>query len=258
MLRSTLFCATILVVLSGVSPLPAQGDKVGVTVYQNTLKSTGYIDVAIPGTKKSKVGTGWLADRQRRIMVTNHHVINLPDETIAKDVLVLFPEYKGGRVIAERSYYQSKERKNPAIRAEVILTSPRRDLAFLVLDNVPPGIQELKLASTSPSPGERVHSLGNPAASTALWIYTSGTVRQVLTTKTMLDKKQKLDAKVIETQSPINPGDSGGPLLNDRGELIGVNSFSNNIGQLISGAIDITEVQGMLAKARKRVDERKK
>ena len=70
---------------------------------------------------------------------------------------------------------------------------------------------EMKLASGSPNPGERVHSIGNPVASTAMWIYTSGTVRQVLSAKTSLGKKQKLDAKVIETQSPIKPGDSGGP-----------------------------------------------
>ena len=56
--------------------------------------------------------------------------------------------------------------------------------------------------------------MGNPGASDAYWVYTSGAISQVYQ-KTIRYNTQTVQARVLETQSPINPGDSGGPVVND-------------------------------------------
>src|SRR5262249_36934814 len=48
---------------------------------------------------------------------------------------------------------------------------------------------------------------------------------------------------------PINPGDSGSPLLNRAGEVVAVNNSTNKAGSLVSGAIDLTELRTVLKAA---------
>src|SRR5262249_8483747 len=131
------------------------------------------------------------------------------------------------------------------IRGDVLLSDPRHDLALVRLESIPEGVTELKLADDSAFPSDLVHSIGNPAASDALWIYTSGTVRQGYRRKVRLED-QEVEAQVMETQSPITPGDSGGPVVNDKGELIGVNAAVSRSGNLFSICIDVAEVRDFM------------
>ncbi|WP_146575457.1 trypsin-like serine protease, partial [Botrimarina hoheduenensis] len=57
---------------------------------------------------------------------------------------------------------------------------------------------------------------------------------------------QQVQARVLQTTSPINPGDSGGPIVNNNGELVGINSSGNTKARLVSYAIDIREVRAFL------------
>ena len=52
---------------------------------------------------------------------------------------------------------------------------------------------------------------------------------------------------MVETDSPTNPGDSGGPLLNAKGELVGVTQGGALNAQLVSTFIDVSEVKQLLA-----------
>ena len=54
------------------------------------------------------------------------------------------------------------------------------------------------------------------------------------------------EAKVVETDSATNPGDSGGPLLNAKGELVGVTQGGAINAQLVSTFIDVSEVKSLL------------
>ena len=49
-------------------------------------------------------------------------------------------------------------------------------------------------------------------------------------------------ATVLQIQTPINPGSSGGPLLNKYGNLIGINSFANTGLQSMNYAISVEEI----------------
>src|SRR6266851_8564455 len=79
-------------------------------LYQQTLRSTAM--VVVPSGDKASQGTGWLVDRERKLLVTNCHVVGGQ-----KQVLVVFPVYRNGQVITERNYYLKQA---PRLRGRVI------------------------------------------------------------------------------------------------------------------------------------------
>jgi HEAT repeat protein/S1-C subfamily serine protease len=220
-------------------------------VRQRLLKSTCVIFTVLPKGGLS-MGSGSLIDRDNRLVLTNFHVIS--DEHKGK-LRVFFPEYDKGEVVPERSkYIERLLRKGEGIPCHVVHKDLRRDLAVVQLVDLPPGIQTLPIAKKSAEPGERMHSMGNPGASGACFVYTHGNIRAVYQKQWIIpghgkdDPTLDLNAKVVETQSPINQGDSGGPAVNDRKELIGVNQ-SKIIALGVSEmniAIDVTEVKYVL------------
>src|SRR5262249_39368720 len=123
----------------------------------------------------------------------------------------------------------------------------KRDLAIIQAQSLPASAPALKLAAASPVPGDVVHSLGNPGVSDALWVYTSGTVRQIYVKKMLYANNQFIEARVIDTSSPINPGDSGGPVVNGQGELVGVTSGFGRGAALMTAAIDLSEIKAEVA-----------
>jgi S1-C subfamily serine protease len=196
-------------------------------------------------------GSGALVDRPRKLVVTNYHVVGEEAE-----VMVLFPAFDtDGTVIAERSAYRDKEaelrRSGRLTDARVVARDSRCDLALLELDRLPEDARAVPLAAASPRPGQQVHSIGNPGVSDALWLYSRGTVRQVYRKTFVPDGGFEVRARVVETQSPINPGDSGGPVVNDRGELVAVvqSAYVGRPGKevrLLSVFIDVSELKDLL------------
>ncbi len=211
--QPALLVLSVLLGLAGQVPLAHADDK-GKSLYQRTLRATAYVECRGVGA-----GTAWVVDRAKGLLVTNHHVVE--DQV---NVFVLFPIYKDGRLVVEQSAYKNER----GLRGKVLDTDVPRDLAIIqVIDRMPDEVGEVKLAAESASPADSVHSIGNPGASDAFWVYTSGTVRQVYEKEWgYLDFKRRATvqrkARVMETQSPVNHGDSGGPVVNDQGELVAV------------------------------------
>lgn len=222
----------------------ARADEGGEKIYQRVLRSTTWI-LAPVDDNRAMSGSGSLIDVNRRLVLTNHHVVGDADK-----VIILFPMFQKGKLVAEKDFYRQQVRNSNFITGKVVLKDSKRDLALVQLEGVPKGVQALPLAAKSASPGQKVHSVGNPGSSGALWIYTSGTVRQVYhkTWKVEADGAVKTyEADVVETQSPTNPGDSGGPLVNDKGELVAVTQGGATNAQLVSFFVDISEVRAVLA-----------
>jgi HEAT repeat protein len=216
----------------------------GRDVYQHVLKSTVWI--VVPNQDGSAMGgTGTLIDRGHKWVLTNFHVV----AGATNQILVFFPVHKDGKLLAERDAYLKQTHKEDLIYATVLIKEEKRDLALLELNRLPDNAQALPIARGQVTPGEAVHSLGNPGQSGALWVYTSGTVRQVYHKKWEArggNRTYQMDAQVVETQSPTNPGDSGGPLVNDRGELVGVTHGGAIFAQALSLFIDLSEVNQMV------------
>ena len=100
------------------------------------------------------------------------------------------------------------------------------DLALIKLTRNPVGIKPLNLANPSSiKVGQDVHAIGHPG-NFAQWTYTRGYIGQILNNHEWLIDGVNFKAKtIIQSQTPIMGGNSGGPLLNDDGLIIGVNTY---------------------------------
>lgn len=239
---------TLGVLLALEAPSPPTDALCGPELYCRTLPAT--VLVVTPTRGK---GTGWLLDREKRLVITNFHVVGDNDT-----VDVIFPAFDGDRPITARGYYVENRRTledaGQLVKGRVLHKEATCDLALVELASLPADVRALPLAAESPSPGDRVHAIGNRGDLELMWTFSSGVVRQVLTARegyywrgTQLGK----GATVVVTQVPINEGDSGGPLVNDRGELVGVLAAVQWQTQLASIAVEVREVRSFLARAGK-------
>lgn len=114
----------------------------------------------------------------------------------------------------------------------------RRDLALLRVSEVPFNVTPLRFGLQSEIKiGMDVHAIGHPTGE--IWTYTKGVISQI---RKNFSWRKGRSANVIQTQTPINSGNSGGPLLNDKGEIIGINTFSSTIAENLNFAIALDEL----------------
>jgi tetratricopeptide (TPR) repeat protein len=216
-------------------------------IYHKLLPSTCWVvhEVRVGAESGLSWGTGWVVDAPRRLVVTNHHVVDGVD-----GVGVVFPIMKDGRVVNDqRTYMNGVER----ISGTVIDRSPRRDLALIQLARLPSAAPAVTLAKESPEPGERVFTVAAMAAGDEnFWDFTSGNVRQV--SRQHLANLQL--AGVVETDMPFNKGNSGGPVVNDRGELVAVVEGFRPDARLVSLSVAVDEVRGYLSRCDRLIEPR--
>ncbi len=201
------------------------------------------------------LGTGVLIDAVERLVVTANHVVNQP---VAKgrDVRVFFPVLKDKRVVTEAAFYKNNQAKL-LIPGTVIAYDYVRDLALVRLARIPEGVAAVPLAKEDPSPGDTVHVIGN---STEHWGgafgYNKGYVRNSFHWAFV-----PRCFYALSHHSPTNHGDSGGPVVNDRGELVAVVSTGtdgdpNPAGwtkrqQVVDHSVHVREIRAMLANLKK-------
>lgn len=142
-------------------------------------------------------GSGFVWDLDGHI-ITNYHVIEGADQ-----ITVSFNE-------------------GQAQEAKVVGSDPANDLAVLQVIELPAGVEPLPLGdSDALVVGQSAIAIGNPFGQFERTL-TVGVVSAVNRTIS-LDSGRVLRG-VVQTDASINRGNSGGPLLDSRGELIGVNS----------------------------------
>jgi S1-C subfamily serine protease/HEAT repeat protein len=230
----------------------SDSSDISTDVYNYVLKSAVFIVSPDEQRNRASIGSGSLIDKKNRLILTNHHVAG-----DAKKSFVFFPLYDNkGRLRVEREVYLGQFRggdESKLMRAKIIATDPIRDLCILQVPRLPKGVEGLPLSKDGCRTGQRVHSVGNPGASGALWVYAPGVVRTFYHKKWLSKSEEgeapsEHEADVIETQSPTNHGDSGGPLVNDRGELVGVTQGGkrDELGS-VSQFIDVSEVKKFAA-----------
>ena len=168
-------------------------------------------------------GTGFLIDREGLIL-TNQHVVG-PSRYIS----VQFDEL----------------RKIPAV---LLAADSERDVAVLWADVS--GLDDVKVAPIAaddvlyPSAveGERVFTIGSPLNQ-----------RKIMTTGIV----SRIEERAIISDININHGNSGGPLFNSTGEVIGLTTFGDVVGAQggpgISGIVRIEQAKTTIATAREKM-----
>ena len=165
-------------------------------------------------------GTGFIIDADGSIL-TNHHVIEGADRITVK--------LSDGR----------------SLRARLIGSDPDTDIALIKIDGQP-GLPVAPLGDSSVlRMGEWVCAIGNP-----LGYEHSVTVGVV----SFLGRKL-FDASLdnyIQTDAAINFGNSGGPLINSQGEVIGINAAISSRASNIGFAVPINGATAILSQLRAR------
>ncbi len=147
-------------------------------------------------------GSGFVYDTDGHI-VTNNHVI------------------EGSRQV--EVVFASGER----LLARLVGADADSDLAVIKVDELPAGVNPLPIANfDTVQVGQIVAAIGNPfgeQGSMSMGIV-SGIGRSLQSQRSGSNMGNYSLPEVVQTDAPVNPGNSGGPLLNLNGEVIGVNS----------------------------------
>ena len=170
-------------------------DRSAPGVVQITSTQGGVAD-PFGSSPSGALGSGFVVDKAGHI-VTNYHVVR-----DAAQIRVSFSN-------------------QDTVEAELVGTDPSTDLAVLLVDTHASALTPLPLGDwDTVRVGDPVVAIGNPfgLSRTA----TAGIVSALQ--RLITAPNQFTIDHVIQTDAPINKGNSGGPLLNARGQVIGVNT----------------------------------
>jgi putative serine protease PepD len=165
-------------------------------IYQRD--SSGVVAIQAVTSDGADSGTGIVLD-SGGLILTNDHVI------------------AGARSITVAAKGSASETRP----ATVVGEEANSDLALIRIDPSGLGLKALNLASSSSvQVGDAVYAIGNPYGLDET--LTRGIVSALGREISAPDGSKITGA--IQTDAALNPGNSGGPLLNEQGEVIGVNS----------------------------------
>ena len=94
--------------------------------------------------------------------------------------------------------------------------------------------------------GDLAIAIGNPSGAEASWTTTHGIISALNRHVAVSDVYFSGEMKMIQTDAPVNPGNSGGPLCNADGEVIGIVTRKLTDYESIGFAIPINEAMGTL------------
>ena len=202
---------------------------IAVNIFKNNVNAVVYIG----NEKKNGIGTGSIIDRNGTI-ITNWHVVGNAKK-LHIWLLPNDPEKMDGRLLMNE----------PNFVGTVINRNKRKDLALVKVEGFPKNIKVIQFGKTSNVPvGSTVYAIGHPSGEA--WTFSSGMVTQIRPNYKWNYEDSSHKANVIQHEVPTNPGNSGGPLLDEKGLMVGVNSFARINAQLINFSVAIEEVEEFL------------
>ena len=115
--------------------------------------------------------------------------------------------------------------------SRLIARDPDVDLALLSIDAT--GLTPLKPVSVSPRVGEMVFAFGHP------WGQRNTVTRGIVSALVHAHNRRGDKLPVIRSDVPLAPGNSGGPLVNAKGEVVGINAMIVGGDQSVSIAASV-------------------
>ena len=180
-------------------------EQTSIAVYENVNRSVVNINTRVirndrwllGGRQESEgSGSGWVLDAEGHI-VTNHHVI-------ADSDVVTVTLFEGD-----------------PLPARVVGSDPQNDIAVLKIDAPAELLFPVSLSdSRTLKVGQRIHAIGNPFGLERTM--TVGIVSSL--DRSLRSKNGRLMKGIIQLDAALNQGNSGGPLLDSEGAVVGMNT----------------------------------
>lgn len=199
-------------------------NQVSPSVVSIITESTG-TDWYGRSTSSSAAGTGMIVTKDGYVL-TNKHVVDG-----AKKIQVVMHD---GTIYSD---------------VELVGTDPLNDVAFIKINNAN-NLQPVTLGdSKTLQSGQQVIAIGNALGqyqNTVTQGIISGTGRSIIASDQSNYANYERLSDMIQTDASINSGNSGGPLINAGGQVIGINTAVYSDGNGIGFAIPISSIKGML------------
>ena len=202
------------------------GDLTPREIYERSSPAVVMIIGYSNSGQRGSGGTGSII-QQDGLVLTNAHVVI--EEQTDKPYPRLSIYLKPDRVTGDRKADLSRSGK-----ARVVAFSQPLDLALLKLDGLSGPFPVLELDDSDRTEiGDRVVAIGHPEQG-GLWTLTTGTISAEFDNFNATQGKS-----VFQTETALNRGNSGGPLLDTSGRMIGVNTA---IARVAPDGLPITSI----------------
>jgi S1-C subfamily serine protease len=166
-------------------------------------------------------GTGFFVNREGDV-ITNRHVLEGASTVEIKT--------NGGEI------YKVKR---------ILADDKEGDLIRLEIDLQGDTTRPMPMSASSPEVGERIFVIGTPLGLEKT--VSDGIVSAV--------REIPEFGKIIQLTAPISPGSSGSPVVNMKGEVVGVATFFVIAGQNLNFAVPVERIRGMISDGAKTIAE---
>ena len=180
-------------------------EQINISVYDKVNRSVVNIDTKarrdqlwmFGGREEEGSGSGWVLDQEGHI-VTNYHVIS-------------------GSDVISVALSESED----AFPAQIVGSDPQNDIAILKIDAPREFLFPVELGeSRTVRVGQKIYAIGNPFGLERTM--TVGIISSL--NRTLRSKNDRLMKNIIQIDAALNQGNSGGPLLDNEGKVIGMNT----------------------------------
>ena len=115
--------------------------------------------------------------------------------------------------------------------SRLLARDPDVDLALLSIEAT--GLTPLRPAAASPRVGELVFAFGHP------WGQRNTVTRGIVSALAFAQNRRGDTLPIVRSDVPLAPGNSGGPLVNANGEVVGINAMIIGGDQSVSIAVSV-------------------
>ena len=203
------------------------------SVPESVLKATeSVVRVLAEYADGYATGSGFVikSDKEETLIATNYHVVEGEPYSI--------------------SVWLSEEE---TVSATILAYTNQKDMCILKLA-YPVSLKPLTFSDSGAKQGEAVYAVGFPGAADYLSDKEAHTSADATITDGIVSAVREVTVssygtptKILQINAAINSGNSGGPLFNINGEVVGINTYGINDSQGIFGAIDVSELKSFMA-----------
>ena len=193
-------------------------------IYQRISPGVVFI-YASEDSGKGSGGTGSIISRDG-LVITNAHIFARDSSRVISDLWIFLKP--------ERITGNHKKDLTRRYRARIVAYDLDLDLALLKIVDTDTALTQVSFGdSEKMTVGDQAYAIGHPEQG-GLWSLTTGVISAYRSDYGGISGKD-----LFQTEASINRGNSGGPLLNEQGRMIGINSM---IARKAADGLTITDV----------------